>query len=161
MTTYRQAGFRVALDDLGAGYGSLNLLSQLRPDFVKLDMKLVRDVHLDPYKAGITSQLLEMARKLGIATVAEGIESAGELDWFRDHGVDFVQGFYIARPASPPPRPRPPAPPGRHAVPGRRRPEPTCRSRPGPAYPGTVGRAGGRSRADEGGERWAAGSSWR
>lgn len=108
MNVYRKAGFRVALDDLGAGYGSLNLLSSLRPDIVKLDMWLVRDVHLDPYKAGITSQLLEMARKLGIATVAEGIETPGEFGWFRDHGADFVQGYYIARPSNPPPLPSSP-----------------------------------------------------
>ncbi len=107
ITTYRRAGFRVALDDLGAGYGSLNLLSRLRPDIVKLDMKLIRDVHKDPYKAGITSTLLEMARKLGIETVAEGIETPEELAWVQDHGVDFVQGYFIGRPASPPPRPRP------------------------------------------------------
>jgi EAL domain-containing protein (putative c-di-GMP-specific phosphodiesterase class I) len=105
MTTYRKAGFRVALDDLGAGYGSLNLLSSLRPDIVKLDMRLVRDVDRDVYKAGITSKLLEMARKLEIATVAEGIETAGELQWFQDHGANYLQGFYIARPASPPPLP--------------------------------------------------------
>ena len=105
MTTYRRAGFRVALDDLGAGYGSLNLLSRLQPDIVKLDMKLVRDVDRDKYKAGITSKLLEMAQKLDIVTIAEGVETEGELQWFRDHGADFVQGYYIARPASPPPRP--------------------------------------------------------
>ena len=105
MTTYRRAGFRVALDDLGAGYGSLNLLSSLQPDFVKLDMRLVRDVDTDRYKAGITSKLLEMAQKLGIATIAEGIETPGELAWFREHRADYVQGFYIARPSSPPPRP--------------------------------------------------------
>ena len=68
-------------------------------------MRLVRDVDHDVYKAGITSKLLEMAHKLEIATVAEGIETADELQWFRDHGVDYVQGYYIARPASPPPLP--------------------------------------------------------
>ena len=107
MASYRRAGFRVALDDLGAGYGSLNLLSHLRPDVVKLDMRLVRDVDRDVYKAGITSKLLEMARKLGIATVAEGIETPGEFEWFRDQGADYAQGYYIARPASPPPLPSP------------------------------------------------------
>lgn len=99
---YRQAGFRVALDDLGAGYSSLNLIHQLRPDIVKLDMELVRDVHLDPYKASIVQKLLEIAQKLGIQTVAEGIETPDELRWVRAHGVDFVQGYLISRPASPP-----------------------------------------------------------
>ncbi len=106
VTSYRRAGFRVALDDLGAGYGSLNLLSRLKPDVIKLDMKLIRDVDRDPYKAGITSTLLEMARKLGVLTVAEGIETPEELRWVVDHGVDLVQGYLIARPGSPPPRPR-------------------------------------------------------
>ncbi len=110
VASYRRSGFRVALDDLGAGYGSLNLLSTLKPDIVKLDMKLTRDVDRDDYKAEVTSTLLEMARKLGITTVAEGIETPEELRWVRDHGVDLVQGFLIARPASPPPRPRTDAP---------------------------------------------------
>jgi EAL domain-containing protein (putative c-di-GMP-specific phosphodiesterase class I) len=99
---YRQAGFRVALDDLGAGYSSLNLIHQLRPDIIKLDMELVRDVHADPYKGSIVKKLLEIARTLGIQTVAEGIETPEELRWVRTHGVDYVQGYLISRPQSPP-----------------------------------------------------------
>jgi EAL domain-containing protein (putative c-di-GMP-specific phosphodiesterase class I) len=102
LTFCRQAGVRVALDDLGAGYSSLNLIHQLRPDIMKLDMELIRGIHEDPYKASITQKLLELARELGIQTVAEGIESQGELRWVREHGVDFVQGYLIARPQSPP-----------------------------------------------------------
>lgn len=52
----------------------------------------------DPYKAVIAEKLLELAQKLGITTLAEGIETAGELQWVRDRGVDLVQGFFIARP---------------------------------------------------------------
>ncbi|WNG59681.1 EAL domain-containing protein [Archangium gephyra] len=99
---YRQAGFRVALDDLGAGYSSLNLIHQLRPDIMKLDMELIRGIHQDSYKASITEKLLELAQKLGILTVAEGIETPEELRWVREHGVDFVQGYLIAKPSSPP-----------------------------------------------------------
>jgi len=99
---YRRSGFRVALDDLGAGFSSLNLIHQLRPDIIKLDMALVRDVHLDPYKGSIVEKLLEIARTLGIRTVAEGIETREELRWVRAHGVDFVQGYLISRPQSPP-----------------------------------------------------------
>lgn len=99
---YRKAGFRVALDDLGAGYSSLNLIHQLRPDIMKLDMDLIRGIHQDPYKASITEKLLELAQKLNILTVAEGIETPEELRWVRQHGVDFVQGYLIAKPASPP-----------------------------------------------------------
>jgi EAL domain-containing protein (putative c-di-GMP-specific phosphodiesterase class I) len=99
---YRQAGFRVALDDLGAGYSSLNLIHQLRPDIMKLDMELIRGIHEDAYKANITQKLLELAQKLGILTVAEGIETVEELRWVRAHGVDYVQGYLIAKPQSPP-----------------------------------------------------------
>lgn len=99
---YRSAGFGIALDDIGSGYSSLNLIHQLRPDYIKLDMELIRGVHSDPYKALIAAKLLEIARELGIRTVAEGIERREELEWVRAHGATFVQGYLIARPTSPP-----------------------------------------------------------
>ncbi len=95
---YRSNGFRVALDDLGAGYGSLNLLSKLQPDFVKLDMDLVKGVHEDKYKGIITRNLLKIARELGVKTIAEGVETEDELSWVQDAGADFVQGFLFGRP---------------------------------------------------------------
>jgi len=103
---YRNAGFRVALDDLGAGYSSLSLLTQLRPDFVKLDMSLTRGVDEDPYKAEIAGKLLELAHGLEVSTIAEGVETEGEWRWCRDHGADYVQGYLFARPGCPPPQPR-------------------------------------------------------
>ena len=96
---YREAGFGVALDDFGAGFSSLNLLHQLRPDYLKLDMELLRGVHTDPYKAAIAGKILEVARELDLRTIAEGIEEPGELAWARDHGADYVQGYLIGRPA--------------------------------------------------------------
>ncbi len=99
---YRDAGFGVALDDLGSGYSGLNLLHQLRPDFIKLDMELVRDVHQDLYKASITEKLLEIAQKLNIQTVAEGIECVEELNWLQERGANFAQGYLIAKPGAVP-----------------------------------------------------------
>ncbi|PSN76315.1 diguanylate cyclase, partial [filamentous cyanobacterium CCP4] len=99
---YREAGFAVALDDLGSGYSGLNLLHQLRPDFVKLDMELIRNVHVDPYKASITEKLLEIAQKLNIQTVAEGIECVEELNWLQERGANFAQGYLIAKPSAVP-----------------------------------------------------------
>ncbi|MBX9254501.1 EAL domain-containing protein [Desmonostoc muscorum CCALA 125] len=99
---YRDTGFLVALDDLGSGYSSLNLLHQLRPDFIKLDMQLIRDVHQDLYKASITEKLLEITQKLNIQTVAEGIECIEELNWLRERGATFAQGYLIARPTAVP-----------------------------------------------------------
>ena len=99
---YRDAGFLVALDDLGSGYSSLNLLHQLRPDFIKLDMELIRDVHQDLYKALITEKLLEITQKLNIQTVAEGIECIEELHWLRERGANFAQGYLIGKPSAVP-----------------------------------------------------------
>ncbi|MEH2159479.1 MAG: EAL domain-containing protein [Nostoc sp.] len=99
---YRDAGFLIALDDLGSGYSSLNLLHQLRPDFIKLDMELIRDVHKDVYKASITEKLLEIAQKLNIQTVAEGIECIEELNWLRERGATLAQGYLIAKPSAVP-----------------------------------------------------------
>lgn len=100
---YRREGFRVALDDLGAGFSSLNLLSTLRPDFVKLDMELVRNVDTDSYKASVARKLLEMAGELGVETVAEGIETAGEAQWLAEYGATYLQGYFFAKPAPIPP----------------------------------------------------------
>ncbi|MCT7949849.1 EAL domain-containing protein [Ancylothrix sp. C2] len=99
---YQDAGFLIALDDFGSGYSNLNLIHQLRPDFVKLDMHLIRNVHQDPYKALITEKLLEIAHQLEIKTIAEGIETEEELHWLRERGTTFVQGFLIAKPSTPP-----------------------------------------------------------
>jgi EAL domain-containing protein (putative c-di-GMP-specific phosphodiesterase class I) len=102
MDYYREQGFGVALDDLGSGYSSLNMLHELKPDYVKLDMGLVRDVHAHPHKALIAAKLLEVAQALGIRSVAEGIETPEERRWLEAHGADFLQGFHFAKPANPP-----------------------------------------------------------
>ena len=100
---YRQGGFRIALDDLGAGYGSLNLLKDLEPDFIKLDRDLVRNVHHNPAQGTIVEAILSMARNLGVTSIGEGVEEAEEVQWLREAGADLLQGFYFARPAHPPP----------------------------------------------------------
>lgn len=102
---YRKSGFRVALDDLGSGYASLNLMAELRPDFVKLDIGLVRDVDYDAYRASIAEKLIELAHELGVTVVAEGVETEGQWRWLADHGADYAQGYLFAKPASPPPVP--------------------------------------------------------
>ena len=102
---YREQGFGVALDDIGSGYSSLNLLNQIRPDYIKLDRELSTGVHDDHYKGLIAAKLLEVARELEIPTIAEGVETVEEFEWLRDHGADYVQGYLFARPATPPPVP--------------------------------------------------------
>ncbi len=103
----REAGCRVALDDVGTGYNSLQLMSQVRPDFIKLDMELIRDIDRDAYKSCVAGKLLELARELGVYTVVEGVETNGEWQWSVDHGADFSQGYLFARPAADPPLAKP------------------------------------------------------
>ena len=103
---YRSRGFRVALDDMGAGFNSLLSLNDLRPDFVKMDIELIRGVDADPFKARIASNMLDLANKLEIPSVVEGVENEGEYQWVREHGAHYAQGFFFARPAPVPPVPQ-------------------------------------------------------
>ena len=103
LTTYRNEGFGIALDDLGAGFASMQLLTVLRPDFVKLDISLVRGVEADRYKATVASKLLETASSLGVESVAEGVETEAEWRWLTENGATYQQGFLFGRPATPPP----------------------------------------------------------
>jgi EAL domain-containing protein (putative c-di-GMP-specific phosphodiesterase class I) len=98
----RNNGLRVALDDVGSGCSSLNLIHRLRPDFIKLDSELVRGVERDPYKAAIARRVTELAQDLGTGTVAEGVETPQEMDWARSHGATLAQGWLVAKPANPP-----------------------------------------------------------
>jgi len=102
---YRARGFGVALDDMGAGYSSLNMMTKLRPDYVKLDIELIHHVDRGSYKAQIAGKMLELAQGLGLKTIAEGVETEEEWQWARAHGADYLQGFLFAHPAFPPPLP--------------------------------------------------------
>jgi len=103
MKFYREEGFQVALDDMGAGYSSLNILVALQPDYVKLDRELVSCVDCEPAKAIVAGKLLETIGELGLSTIAEGIERPEELEWVSQRGAAFAQGYLFARPATPPP----------------------------------------------------------
>jgi EAL domain-containing protein (putative c-di-GMP-specific phosphodiesterase class I) len=94
----RELGFRIAIDDLGAGYAGLNSFAQLEPDVVKLDMTLVRDIHLSPTKRKLVRSIAVLCRDMSMDVVAEGIESAEESDCAVDLGCDLLQGFLFARP---------------------------------------------------------------
>lgn len=96
---YRQFGFLTALDDFGAGYAGLGLLARLQPDIIKLDMELLRDIHLSRPKQAIVAGLVGIARELDILVLAEGIESEAELTVLRAAGISLFQGYYFAKPA--------------------------------------------------------------
>ncbi len=99
---YGRQGFKVALDDLGAGQQSLVTLLRVAPDIVKLDRDLVRSVDTDAARTHLLRALSEFARRTGILLVAEGIETAGELQAVCDAGVPLGQGFLLGRPAPSP-----------------------------------------------------------
>ena len=99
----RNLGYRLALDDLGAGYAALNSISALEPQVVKIDMGLVRDVHVSVTKQKIIQSITQLCHSLEIRVVAEGIECPEERDALALLGVDLMQGYYFARPGRPMP----------------------------------------------------------
>jgi EAL domain-containing protein (putative c-di-GMP-specific phosphodiesterase class I) len=97
----RQVGFRIAVDDLGAGYSGLASFAQLEPEVVKLDMSLIRDIDTTVTKQRVVRSMVEICRDLGIQVVAEGIETANERDAVIDLGCDLLQGYHFGRPSPP------------------------------------------------------------
>ena len=95
----RELGFRIAVDDLGAGYSGLGTLPLIEPDIVKFDMTLIRDIHRVPTKAGLVGSMAALCRELGVKTVAEGIETVDEERRAVELGCDLLQGFFLARPS--------------------------------------------------------------
>jgi EAL domain-containing protein (putative c-di-GMP-specific phosphodiesterase class I) len=98
IASYKEMGFTVAIDDFGAGFAGLSLLSDFRPDLVKLDMKLVRGVDADARRRAICRGVINICRDLGIRVIAEGIETEDELSALRDLGISLVQGYLFAKP---------------------------------------------------------------
>jgi EAL domain-containing protein (putative c-di-GMP-specific phosphodiesterase class I) len=99
LETYKKIGFKTAIDDFGAGYAGLGLLTKFQPDIVKLDMDLVRGIDSDSVKQTVVKHTLGMLQDLGITPLCEGIESAEEAAMLQDLGVDLIQGYYFAKPA--------------------------------------------------------------
>jgi EAL domain-containing protein (putative c-di-GMP-specific phosphodiesterase class I) len=94
---------RLVIDDFGAGYSNLERLVLLEPAVVKLDLALVRDIHRVRRKQVVTRHMISLCKELGATVVAEGVETIEELQCIRDLGVDFAQGYLLARPSFPPP----------------------------------------------------------
>jgi EAL domain-containing protein (putative c-di-GMP-specific phosphodiesterase class I)/GGDEF domain-containing protein len=99
---FREAGFALAIDDLGAGFSSLRLWSELLPEYVKVDMHFVQGVHRDPVKYNFLRSVQELAERCGTKLIAEGIELEDELTTVRKLGIAYGQGYLIARPAAAP-----------------------------------------------------------
>lgn len=97
----RTLGFRIALDDLGAGYAGLSYFALLTPDVVKLDISLVRDVDRHTIKQRLVGSFSSLCKELGMAVVAEGIETEAEREMVTSLGTELLQGYRFARPGPP------------------------------------------------------------
>lgn len=94
----RRRGYRIAVDDLGAGYAALGALATLEPEIVKLDMSLIRDLDRHATKRRVVGAITTLCRELGSRVVAEGVETPAELAAVRDVGIELIQGYLLARP---------------------------------------------------------------
>ena len=105
MAQLRDMGYRIAVDDLGAGYAGLTSFAQLEPEVVKVDMSLVRGVDLSSTKQKLMGSIINLCRDLRIQLIAEGIETPAERDTVVRLGGDLCQGYLFARPGRPLPTP--------------------------------------------------------
>jgi EAL domain-containing protein (putative c-di-GMP-specific phosphodiesterase class I) len=99
LKAYTEIGFKTAIDDFGAGYAGLTLLRNYQPNYLKIDMELIRGVDANPVAQSIVRGVLDMAHEIGTEVIAEGVETTAERDWLAAAGVDYQQGYLLARPA--------------------------------------------------------------
>lgn len=96
----RQTGFRIAVDDTGAGYSSLHTISELLPDIIKIDRSVIQDIDTNKVKESMLKGLILIAKETGSLVVAEGIEKKEEADVLIRNEVDLAQGYFYARPGT-------------------------------------------------------------
>jgi EAL domain-containing protein (putative c-di-GMP-specific phosphodiesterase class I) len=99
VASLREMGFRIAVDDLGAGYAGLSSFTLLEPEIVKLDMSLIRDIHVTSTKQKVVRSMTSLSKDMGMTVVAEGVETREERDCLVELGCDLLQGFLFAKPA--------------------------------------------------------------
>ncbi|EAU53985.1 sensory protein, containing eal-domain [Mariprofundus ferrooxydans PV-1] len=98
---HRQAGFLIVLDDFGESHSNLNRVVQLKPDIIKIDKALIRDIQTDYYKQSIVQAIVSLSNKIGAITLAEGVETRDELFVCYEMGIQLYQGYYFSRPKQP------------------------------------------------------------
>lgn len=101
VASLRKLGFRLAIDDMGAGYAGLSSIAQLQPEVMKIDMALVRDVDTNPTKQKLVGAMARLCVEMEVTVIAEGIETAAERDTLVRLGCDVMQGYFFARPEKP------------------------------------------------------------
>jgi EAL domain-containing protein (putative c-di-GMP-specific phosphodiesterase class I) len=98
---YRNQGFIIALDDVGAGYSNFDRITIIKPDIIKIDRSIISNINCDYYKQEIFKALVRLSRKIGTLVLAEGVESIEECLSVLNYDADLLQGFFFARPAAP------------------------------------------------------------
>lgn len=98
IATYKQMGFLTGFDDFGSGYAGLVLLSQFRPNILKIDMELLRNIDRSYAKQAILKGIIQIARDLDITLLAEGVETEAEFRFLRYTTIDLFQGYFFAKP---------------------------------------------------------------
>lgn len=99
--TLRDMGYRIAIDDMGAGYAGLTSFTTLEPEFVKLDMSLIRHIHTSDVRQKLVASMITLCGEMEKGIIAEGIELADERDQLEDLGCDWMQGYLFAKPSRP------------------------------------------------------------
>lgn len=102
VTSLKKKGFKIAIDDVGSGYSSLDAVAEMEPDFVKIDISLVRDINLKPKKQNLVKAIMLLCPQGQTVSIAEGIETEDELNTLVDLGVEAGQGYFLGRPAPEP-----------------------------------------------------------
>jgi len=100
LDNYTSQGYKIAIDDMGSGYSGLKLLAETRPQFIKIDMDLVRDIDKDALKQGIMKAFYEFSVVANMVMIAEGIETIDELNTLINIGIPYGQGYLLQRPAA-------------------------------------------------------------
>ena len=97
----KEIGFEIEMDDFGSGYSSLNMLSVMPIDVLKMDMKFIRNIEFSETDLRLVKLVIDIARYLDVPVIAEGVENENQLAMLRDAGCKLVQGFYFSRPVPP------------------------------------------------------------
>lgn len=94
----REDGFKIEMDDFGTGYSSLAMLAQVPVDVIKMDMQFVRGMKSDEKRETMIRLVMDIAKYLGIHTIAEGVEDKDTVDFLKSVGCNTIQGFYFSKP---------------------------------------------------------------
>jgi len=101
MNNLHDRGVRMSIDDFGTGYSSLSYLKKFKIYKLKIDQSFVRDISTDQEDRSIVMAIINLSRSLGLQTIAEGVETIGQLEFLREQGCDEIQGYYFSKPLPP------------------------------------------------------------